>query len=1052
MKRIIGWFVGNPVAANLLMTLLIVGGLLSAFQIRQEELPSIDLGIVEISVSYPGAAPEEVQNGVTLRIEEAIDDIEGIKRITSTSRDGRAKVEAELEVAHDIDVLNEIKSRVDAIATFPAATENPVVSLATARNKALEIVVFGDADERTIKNLTTQVREELDSIEEVSQIEVAYVRPDELSIEISEQTLRAFGLTFDDLADAVKQSSLDMPGGSIRSRSGEIVLRTLGQAYRQDDFGNIVVLSRTDGTKVRLHEVATIKDGFREGETQARFDGSPAAMIKVYQVGDEDLVEISKKVIAYVREASLQMPDGIKLLVWQDEASNMRERLEVLLSAAAGGLALVLLLLALPLKFRIALWVAAGIPIALLGAIAMFGTFGITITILSVTALILVLGIIVDDAIVVGERVFDHERQGKDQKTAAIEGTAEVAVPVIFGVLTTMAAFLPLLFIQGTVGQAFAAIGYVAILSLTFSVLESQLILPAHLAHRGASRSVDATHGISARWQSFQSGITNRLEKFARVTFGNALNRVVEWRYVTLTVGVSVLVIVAGAFLSGRLPVQFMPTIEGDTIVARVEMTEGSHVEDTAEAVAQIESAAAQLKAELDEAYPHLPSSLVQHVFTSVGQPLGGRLEAEPQSHIAEVVLSLLPLSERGDIELTSVVDRWRELTGPIADSTSLRFSNTGLSAGDPISVQLQGRDMHKLSLAAAELRHELSRFPGVRDVADSSRAGKQEASLTLRPEARELGLTLHDLGRQVRQAFYGEEAQRVQRGQEDVRVMLRYPEDERRSLSSLEDMYVRTDSGVEIPFLAVADVSLGRGQSVITRVDRQHVVTVSADVDRSVITPEAIVDTLKVEALPRILANYDGISFSLTGEREQRDESFESVIRLIPIALILIFALLAIPLRSYLQPLLIMSVIPFGVVGAVIGHIAMGRSLVFPSMLGLIALTGVVVNASLILVDFANRQRRNGVDVRTAIQRAATVRFRPIIITSSTTFVGLVPLMFNDNPATSFVVPIAISLAWGIVFATAITLFLLPCLYLVLDDLLSLARSVRQSEGVSSN
>ena len=1036
MKRVIGWFVGNPVAANLLMTLLIAGGLISVFQIRQEELPSIDLGIIEVTVPYPGAAPEEVKNGISLRIEEAINGVRGIRHITSISREGSARIEVELEDAGDLDVFNEVKSRVDAIDTFPAEAERPVVSLVAVANRALEVVVFGDAGERTIKELAVQVREELAALDGISRVEAAYVRLDEVSIEVSEQTLREFALTFDQVADAVRRSSLDLPGGSIRSGAGEIVLRTLGQAYREEDFRDIVVLSRNDGTSVRLHEVATVRDGFREGDTQARFDGWPAAVVRVRQVGGEDVVEISKKVRAYLEEASARMPEGIELLAWQDEAEELRDRIGILLRAAAGGLALVLLLLALPLRFRLALWVAAGIPIAMLGTIALFGPLDISVSVLSVTALILVLGIVVDDAIVVGERVFDQESQGKDRLTAAVDGTAEVAVPVIFGVLTTMAAFAPLMFIQGVVGQAFAVIGYVAIICLAFSILESQLILPAHLAHRRAAGPAPPRSGVPALWRKIQEPVSTGLERFAQQTFRRALDRVLEWRYVALTVAAGMLVIIAGAILSGRLEVQFMPAVEGDTIVGQLEMPEGTHVADTARAAQRIETAAAQLKSELDAAWPDLPSSLVQHVFTSVGQPLGGRIAAEPQSHVAEIVLAMLPVAQRGGLPLTPIADRWRELTGPIHDSTALTFSNTGFTAGDPISIRLQGRNTDDLGRAAAELRSELARFAGVRDISDSFRSGKQEVRLSLRPEAHQLGLTLRDLARQVRQAFYGEEAQRVQRGSEDVRIMVRYPEAERRSLGNLEEMRIRTGEGIGIPFLAVADVTLGRGHSSITRVDRQQVVTIRADVDRSQVTPEAVVAALEAGGLPRILAKYPGVGYALTGEREERDESFDSLLRLMPIALIVIFALLAIPLRSYSQPLLIMSVIPFGAVGAVIGHIAMGRSLVFPSLLGLISLTGVVVNASLVLVDYVNRQRRAGTDVVSAVQRAAIVRFRPIVITSATTFAGLTPLMFNNNPATSFVVPMAISLAWGIVFATGITLFLVPCLYLVLEDL----------------
>ena len=1037
MRRVIGWFVGNPVAANLLMTILIVGGLISVFQIRQEEIPPVEMNAVSVSVPYLGAAPEEVENGVILRIEEAVVGIQGIYRTTSVASEGNASVLLELEAdANRIQTANEIKSRVDAISTFPVETERPVVSLLTTMNHGLEIVISGDADERALKELGLEMREEIAALEGVSNVELAYVRPDEVSIEVPERILRRMGLTFDQVADAVRRTSLDMPGGSIKSGAGEILLRTQGQAYTGDDFRDIVVLSREDGTRVYLDEIATIIDGFQEGETQARFDGKPAAIVRVNQVGDEDVVEISENVRAYVEEARGRMPDGIELTIWRDESEALRARIDILLGSAVTGLALVLLVLTLLLQFRLAMWVAVGIPIAMLGAFAVFGHMGITVSTLTVSAFILVLGILVDDAIVVGERVYAQEQQGKDQFAAAVEGASEVAVPVIFGVLTTIAAFTPLLVASGVLGQWLSIVGYVVVICLFFSIVESQLILPAHLAHRKRSCPTNEINAFHAAWRRFQQRIANGIGRFAQDTFGPALDRIIEFRYTALALGASVLLVALGLVLSGRVAVQFMPAIEGDAIVARVEMPEGVHVEQTARAARQIEEAALQLKAELDAAHPNRPS-LVEHVFASVGQTVGGQFMAGPQSHMAELVMSILPLSERGNVSVNDMADRWRELTGPVYDSVSLTFATTGLTVGDAISIRLQGRNVDDLANAAAELRAELARFDGVRDITDSFRSGQQEARLSLLPESRQLGLTLNDLARQARQAFYGEEVQRVQRGVEDMRVMVRYPQAERRSLGDLEDMRIRAADGTEIPFAAVAGIELGRGYSTVMRVDRQRVLTVSADVDRDVVTPEAVLRTLESAALPEILSRYRGIGYSLTGEQEQSSESFAGLFSFIPVALLLIYALLAIPLRSYVQPLVIMSIIPFGALGALAGHVVMGWSLVFTSIIGLIAMAGVVINSSLVLVDYINRQRRLNIDARTAVHRASIVRFRPILITSSTTFAGLMPLMLNDNPATVFFVPMAISLAWGVLFATGITLFLVPCLYMIVEDLL---------------
>ena len=520
----------------------------------------------------------------------------------------------------------------------------------------------------------------------------------------------------------------------------------------------------------------------------------------------------------------------------------------------------------------------------------------------------------------------------------------------------------------------------------------------------------------------------------ARDGYGPSLDRAIESRYAVLAIGVSILVVTLGLLASGRVETQFAPRIEGDRIVARVEMPAGVDIAQTARAARRIETAAQQLKAELDAAYPNRPS-LIEHIFSSVGRSSSAR-SLVSESHTAELVLSIPPVGERPNVSVSGIAARWRELTGPVYGSVSLTFDTLGFVVGDAISIRLQGRNVDDLANAAAQLRAELARFDGVRDISDSFRSGRQEAKLTLRPLGRHLGLTLSDLARQARQAFYGEEVQRVQRGAEDVRVMVRYPEAERRSLGDLEDMRIRAGDGTEIPFAAVAGFELARGYASITRFDRERVVTVRADVDRETVAPEAVLQALEADPLPKILSRYRGVRYSLGGEQEQRDESTAGLFSLIPMALLVIYALLAIPLRSYAQPLVIMSVIPFGAVGAIAGHVVMGRPVTITSIFGLIALAGVVVNTSLVLVDYVNRQRRVGIDVGAAIRLAGIVRFRPILITCTTTFAGLMPLMLNDNPATGFFVPMAISLAWGLLFATAITLFLVPCVYLVAEDL----------------
>jgi multidrug efflux pump subunit AcrB len=1041
VRPIIRWFVDNPVAANLLMIVLIVGGLITLTNLRQEEFPEVDLDTVSISVPFLGATPEEVEQGVCIRIEEALEGTDGVRTMTSTSSEGSCSVQLELESGTDnVRALNDIKGKVDSINTFPEQTERPIVSLLSNVSQVADIVITGDADERTLKSLAQQIREELAAIEGISQVSMEYVRPDEISVEVPEISLRRYGLTLDQVATAIRRSSLDLPGGAIKAGGGEILVRTQGQNYLGTEFEDIAVVTRADGTALRLRDIATVVDGFEEGDLRVRFNGNPAAMVRVNRTGNEDTIDISDKVRAYIRTLEPSLPDGIDLILWRDSADELGQRLNVLLSTALGGLVMVLVTLALPLRFRLAMWVAAGIPIALLGTIMTFGVFGVTLSTLTVMGFILVLGIVVDDAIVVGERIYSHERHAEDQRTAAVNGTHEVAVPVIFGVMTTIAAFVPIIFVPGQIGSLFSVIGIVVCLALSFSLVESMLILPSHLAHR--TRARDVKHGaLMNRWLGFQNRLAGGLENFAERRYGALLSRSLPWRYSVLSAGAAVLIVIGGMILSGRIGFQFFPGIEGNEITASLTMPEGIDIEETARAATNIERAAAQLARELDEEYPEYPG-MIDYTLTAIGRGAGGggpgrsNQVAPAVSHEAEVTMTLLPASERGGVTSTEISRRWRELTGPIPDAVALSFSANAFNAGAAISIQLRGRDVDELREIATRIRIELAGFDGVTDITDSFRSGKQEAKLSLRPEARQLGLTLDDLANQVRQAFYGAEAQRVQRGTEDVRVMVRYPEAERASLGDLEDMRIRTADGAEVPFSSVALVEYGTGYSSIRRVDRQRVVTVSADVDRSVTTPEQVLQSMTGTILPSILAEYRGVTYELSGEQEQRAESIGGLFELVPVALLVIYAILAIPLKSYLQPFVIMSVIPFGMVGAMVGHEIMGYPIAITSLLGMIALAGVVVNSSLVMVDYINRQRMVGMDVSEAVTRAGIVRFRPILLTSITTFVGLLPLMLSDTPETAFIVPMAISLAWGVLFATIVTLFLVPCLYLALEDM----------------
>ena len=1044
MKGVITWFVDNVVAANLLMFILLAGGIMSLFTTHQEEFPNVDPDVVSVTVPYLGASPEEVERGVCIRIEEAIESIQGIDKVNTTASEGVCSVAVEVTDGFDsASVANDIKSQVDGVNTLPTETEKPVTTKFLFRGGVMQIMLTGNADERTLKLLGQQLRDDIVNLPGISQADLVYTRPFEISIEVSEATLRRHGLTLAQVADAVRRTSVDMPGGTIKTEGGDILVRTEGQAYRGIELENVVVLTRADGTRVLLRDVATITDGFEEGDLLARFNGTPAVMVKVFRVGDEDIIEMAQTLEAYLERAQAELPNGLDLVIWQEESEELRVRLDTLTENARNGLVLVLIILALFLRFRLALWVAAGIPIALLGAIMLFPFFDISISSLTVMAFILVLGIVVDDAIVVGERIYAHELEHEDRRRAAIEGTFEVSIPVIFGVLTTMATFLPLLLGGGRIGDFFSVIGYVVIIALVFSIIESQLILPVHLRHRKTSGYLFEKTALIQGWIRFQSRLQEGLERFAETRYRPLLEKSMRGRYNTAALALGALIIAGGLIASGRVSFQFFPSVEGDRIYATLTMPEGVPVEVTSRAVAQLERAAEALREEFDAPRPADAPTLVQHTLTSIGTQIGRgggpqRSGGPGQSHFAEVALALPPFKEREGVSISAMTQRWRELTGPIPDAVELSFSAAAFTTGEAINFELTGRDVDELRRFAATLRGELARYNGVYDITDSFRAGKQEIKLALTEEGRALGLTMNDLASQVRQAFYGLEVQRVQRGVDDVRVMVRYPEAERRSIGNLEAMRIRTADGAEVPFSTVATMDLGRGFSRILRKNGQRIVNVAAEVNRAQTTPEKIIAAINKTRMPDLLAAYPGVSVGLGGEQEERASSFASLGQGFLLSMMIIFALLAIPLKSYLQPLVIMSVIPFGAIGAITGHYLMGEPLVFFSMLGMVALSGVVVNASLVLVDYINRQRRAGVALWDAVARAGVVRFRAIVLTSTTTFIGLAPLIADSNWATAFVIPMAISLAFGVLFATVITLFLVPSLYLILEDFLN--------------
>jgi multidrug efflux pump subunit AcrB len=1065
VNRAIEWFARNHVAANLIMLMLVVGGLSTIFVITQKTFPDIDIDMIRIDVEYRGAAPEEVEEGICIRIEEEIEGLEGIDEIRSAAVEGACTVSVELLTGADEDqALTDIKNRVDAIDTFPDESEKPIISHVIIRRAVVDVAISGDVGERTLKEIGQRVRDEIAALPEVTQAELQSIRPYEISIEVSEETLRRYGLTFDQVVQAVRRSSLDLPGGSVKTAGGEILLRTKGQAYRGEEFERIVVVTRADGTRLTLGEIAEVVDGFEDIDEWSRFDGKPAVMVRTFRVGEQDTIEISNAVKAYVAEAQARMPAGVEVTVWQDATHTLRSRLDTLLRNGRSGFLLVLLVLAAFLKPRLAFWVTLGVPISFMGALWTLPALNIAIDVISLFAFIVVLGILVDDAVVVGENVHTHQSKGAPRLEGAIRGTQEVAVPVVFGVLTTIVAFGPALLVPGPMGQIMGQLATVVIACLFFSVIESQLVLPAHLSHRRerpqetglAAAPRSRLRRIGARIGRAQDRLAAELQQFAGSVYRPLLERALAWRYLTICSAIALLLWALGVIASGRMHFAFFPPIEADYVAALLTMPQGTPAEVTASAVAHIERASEVLRAELDPQYAP-GGSVVKHRHATVGaQPFRSQQAQNPQAagrssaggaHLGEVVLELIASEER-EISTSQVAARWRELTGPIPDATELVFSSDLFSTGEAINIQLQGPSIDDLRRAADRVKDGLAEYPGVLDITDSFRAGKQEVKLAILPSAEPLGLTMQDLARQVRQAFYGEEAQRIQRGRDDVRVMVRYPRGQRRSLASLENMRIRTTDGAEVPFHVVARAELGRGFATIRRADRQRVVNVTADVDRTQTTANEVLASLLAGPLGEILADYPGMSYSLEGEQREQRRALGGLARGYVLALFGIYALLAVPLRSYLQPLIIMSVIPFGFVGAIGGHLLLGYNLSFMSVIGIIALSGVVVNSSLVLVDFINRRRAKGLPLRRAVRSAGVARFRPIVLTALTTFAGLTPLMMERSVQAQFLIPMAVSLAFGVIFATVITLLVVPCAYLILEDVRGAFGALAGSRG----
>lgn len=1046
MQKTIEWFTKNSVAANLLMVALVGAGIYSLFnKMILQEFPDFPSREITVTVPYPGSTPVEVEQAIITRLEEELFDVQGIKEMTSVANSGSGTVSLEIEEGYDLSVAADaIKNRVDTIRTFPAEAERAQVSLPERRERAITVVLSGGLSETEMKTLGERVRDEILNLPGVTVANLKAVRPYEISVEVSERQLREYDLSFNSVSNAIRAHSLDLSAGRIKSESGDIMLRTTQQAYSQKDFSEIPILTRTDGTRLTIGDVATVSDGFDETPIVSKFDGERAIAIDVYRTGSQNIIELGTTVKEYLKDLQLKLPEGISADYWRDDSKRIEDRLDTLKQSAVFGYVLVLVVLSLFLRPSLAFWVALGIPISFAGAFFVMPLYGVTMNLITLFAFILVLGIVVDDAIVTGENVYQKMQNGVDSLTASIKGTQEVAVPVIFGVLTTIVAFYPLTLMTGFRGNFFKQVPLVVIPVLLFSLVESKLILPAHLKHLHSFREGN----VKRNWiSSMQKAVADSLERFVDKFYRPVLHFCLDYRYAVAAIFFGLLAIVTVRIATGHLPFSPFPRIPQDSVTITLEMPVGTSFLATQAVVDKVEAAAIEYKAELEKEYG---TEIIDHVFaTAGGKPFSSWRSSVGVAELGEIVLELVP-SEISGVKVSSreITMKLRAKVGPVPEAEKLEFA-FARGSNDVVNVRLSGPRIEELTEASRELQRRLADFPDLSDIEDSFQKATEELELELKPQAEHLGITARQLASQVRQAFFGIEAQRVQRGRDDVKVMVRYPESERKSLAALRSMMIRTDSGLEVPFEEVARVIPGKSLPSIRRFDRNRIITVTAQGDESTVDVEAIQLMLKETILPNIVNNYSGMTFTFEGRAAETADNNAELTSGIYFTLIAIYVLLAIPFRSYVQPLIVMTAIPFGIVGAIFGHEIMdwlildvlGRDsspvsfVTMLSLLGMLALSGVVVNDSLVMVDFINQRLKEGATIGEAVREAGPRRFRPILLTSMTTFAGLAPLMFESSTQAQFLIPMAVSLGWGVLFATFITLLLVPVTTLIFHD-----------------
>jgi len=1022
----IAWMSHNRVTPNLLMLVLLIGGLFSSWSIKEEVFPDFALDQVNITVEYSGASPEEVEQGIVLAVEEAIRGIEGIEEITATANEGRASISAELSAdAEVMRVYQEIQQEIDAITTFPEDAEQPQVALASRQREVLGVAVSGPVSDWALREVAETLRDRLLLQPDITQLEMRGDRDYEVQIEVDRDNLRRYNLTLADIATIIDDSSVELPGGSLETSGGEILLRVKQRRDWAAEFAQIPVVTTANGSSLTLAQIATVTDDFEDDDSAQTFNGSPSIVLQVYRVGEQTPAQVAAAARAVVADITPELPPGVTLAITHDMSEVYQQRLELLLKNAFFGLLLVFVMLSLFLEFKLAFWVTLGIPTSFLGAFLFLPSMDISLNMISMFAFIVALGIVVDDAIIAGENIYEHRQQGMSNLDAAIAGAREVSMPIAFSILTNLVAFMPLYFVPGTLGKIFQVVPLVVSTVFLISWVEALVILPAHLGHSKTGHRNAVTRWLHDRQQRVADGLTRFIDRRYRPLLTLSLRN----RYFTVAVGIAVLSIVLGYAMSGRMGFTLMPRVESDRVIVTATLPYGAPIEKVQQVEARLIAAIEQVAADVGR------------------EQLLESIDANILENVSSIRLTLTSEGVR-PIEAGEVTRRWRAATGPLPEVDSLRFESDlgGPGRGAALTVELSHNDIDLLDNASEALATKLAELPLVTDIKDGFSPGKQQFDVTLLPEGRSLGLTAQDVARQVRNAFYGAEALRQQRGRNEIRVKVRLPESQRISEYDLEQFRVKTPDGAWVPLIEVAQIERGRAYTSIERRNARRTVSVSANIE-PVDQTNQVVATLRRQVLPGLLEEYPGLSYSFQGKQADTSESVTNLRNSALLALVMIYAMLAIPFRSYAQPILVMVAIPFGAVGALLGHLLMGFSLSVISLMGIIALSGVVVNDSLVLIDYANRQRRDGCNSLDAIIAAGMRRFRPILLTTLTTFGGLAPMIFETSVQAKIMIPMAISLGYGILFATVISLLLVPSLYLILDDLAFAWRATLRSE-----